>query len=361
MKNIRVVLLILLLCVQFTSYAKIWRVNNNAGIAADFATLDEAVAAYAGGDTIHLEPSVNPYTVSSDVFNTSGKQLTIIGNGYFLIPLNPFQQDTRESVITAGVTAVSVNADISFAGIVFNAPVLLTVLTGPKSVNNVKFEGCKFNNAVGYYNNEGIADQLNGILFLRNYMQQGIVVELNGNQGNLLYNFRFENNIITGAGQFSITPMPLNHDVLIVRNNVFGNGFNCYYSYCANNIFPLGISSVNPGFNGCTLKNNIFMESQFATNAAVEVNNIFGVDMSTVFATVYPTPDWAYALRAGSPAVGAGVPNGTEGVDCGAFGGPNPYRPGGMPSIPSIPELNVPPSSLGGTDIHISIRSVSNN
>lgn len=62
--------------------AKIWRVNNNAGIAADFASLDAAVnhSSVVNGDTIHVEPSATPY---NNTVNLS-KSLVFIGNGYFL-------------------------------------------------------------------------------------------------------------------------------------------------------------------------------------------------------------------------------------------------------------------------------------
>ena len=71
--------------------------------------------------------------------------------------------------------------------------------------------------------------------------------------------------------------------------------------------------------------------------------------------------DRAYDIQGGSVAVGAGVPNGITPVDCGAFGGPNPYKPNGMAAIPSISELSVPPSVINGNDMHIGVKSTSNN
>src|SRR5882724_13595888 len=66
--------------------AKIWRVNNNLGVAADF-TNTVACAASASvhaGDTIHIEASATPY---QDF--TIYKKLTIIGTGYFLTETAP--------------------------------------------------------------------------------------------------------------------------------------------------------------------------------------------------------------------------------------------------------------------------------
>jgi hypothetical protein len=82
-------------------------------------------------------------------------------------------------------------------------------------------------------------------------------------------------------------------------------------------------------------------------------NNLFNVDFSpgninAVF-TGYPvdisgeTNDGKYKLKPGSPAIGAGI----GGVDLGIFGGPNPYRLSGIPSIPAFYKLEA--SSINAT------------
>lgn len=74
-----VLAILLPLCTQ----ARIWRVNNNAGVVADFNNLDAALATFQPGDSIYLEPSQTEYTVSGYLTSPAG-QLTIIGNGYYL-------------------------------------------------------------------------------------------------------------------------------------------------------------------------------------------------------------------------------------------------------------------------------------
>ncbi|HUR10478.1 MAG TPA: hypothetical protein VM012_03875, partial [Flavitalea sp.] len=51
------------LFIVMNSYAKIWRLNNNAGVAADFTTLQSAhnSASVGNGDTLHLEGSPTSY------------------------------------------------------------------------------------------------------------------------------------------------------------------------------------------------------------------------------------------------------------------------------------------------------------
>ena len=58
---LRTTLLTVLSFVAFQSQAKIWRVNNNTGVVADFATVQAAHNAAASGDTIHLEGSATSY------------------------------------------------------------------------------------------------------------------------------------------------------------------------------------------------------------------------------------------------------------------------------------------------------------
>ena len=67
------------LLVTNTADAKIWRVNNNAGVDADFTDFITARNAASPGDTIHLEPSTTSY---GDIFMI--KRLHIVGSGYYL-------------------------------------------------------------------------------------------------------------------------------------------------------------------------------------------------------------------------------------------------------------------------------------
>src|SRR5580658_10761798 len=57
--------------------ARIWRVNNNAGVSANFTDFPAAVTGAGAGDTIYLESSATAY---SGVSNLS-KKLIIIGTG----------------------------------------------------------------------------------------------------------------------------------------------------------------------------------------------------------------------------------------------------------------------------------------
>src|SRR5258708_3568687 len=72
------------LFVGLTVSAKIWRVNNNVGVVADFNNVTSAIAAASVGDTIHIEASAAAYAS----FNVT-KRLVIIGTGYFFTDATP--------------------------------------------------------------------------------------------------------------------------------------------------------------------------------------------------------------------------------------------------------------------------------
>src|SRR5688500_17437469 len=73
------------------SYAKVWRVNNNTGVSADFTTVQAAHNAAADGDTLHLEGS----PTSSGALSAP-KKLVSVGPGYMLED-NPNTQALAQS------------------------------------------------------------------------------------------------------------------------------------------------------------------------------------------------------------------------------------------------------------------------
>ena len=98
--------------------------------------------------------------------------------------------------------------------------------------------------------------------------------------------------------------------------------------------------------------NNISDGTLFG-NANGNQQNVTSASLFTQAGTVNEDAYWK--LKAGSPAIGAGY----GGVDCGAFGGPNPYKLAGIPNVPTIYQLTVPPT--GTTNINVTISTKSNN
>ena len=82
------------------AFAKVWRVNNNAGVTANFTDFPAAVTGASAGDTIRSR--VLGHHLYSGV-STLSKKLTIIGCGYYLsgTHLNPnTQANTNPSTIS---------------------------------------------------------------------------------------------------------------------------------------------------------------------------------------------------------------------------------------------------------------------
>ncbi len=342
----------LLFIIGQNASAKIWRVNNNTGVQADFTTLTAAVSGAAAGDTIYLEGSAATYGGA-----TISKKLIIIGTGYYLT--DTANHETQWNTYPSTVDHLSLNAGSAHS-----------VLAG---LNMDSYE---------YLNDSALTIE-------RCLVQQ--IVFGNGSNINCDHDTIRQcvtTNTITcqpSGGTFSAAGE-------MVYNNIIASGvsFNSNLTntsvYFINNDF---ISNATQTCENCVFQNNIFYATQFGSygtsnyfannifsntssvsGVATGNSNQFSIDMKNVYiaATSIPsnsfvTPptglshDGQFQLAAGSPALSAGNINGIT-VDCGAYGGPAPYILSGMPNIPSIYSLTVPAQVNSGTaTINISLSS----
>ena len=146
---------------------------------------------------------------------------------------------------------------------------------------------------------------------------------------------------------------------------VINNTFSLDYSIYASLDIPAGITFKNNifcggGYHGADLpllpnsdiSYNISTSDDFGTangnQANVDINNLF-------IGSENGSTDGQYQLKAGSPAIGAGE----DGVDIGAFGGPDPYVLSGVPSIPVIYELDVSGYSNDEDKLPVTIKAKS--
>ncbi|MBS1562777.1 MAG: hypothetical protein JST39_00255, partial [Bacteroidetes bacterium] len=106
-----------------SSQAKTWRINNNAGVTADFTTFYDAMqsASVASGDTIHLESSASDYYTGGV---TITKRIVVIGLGYFIdpadvsFPANPGLQAAAKASVLQGVTMGEGSQGSKFLGLI---------------------------------------------------------------------------------------------------------------------------------------------------------------------------------------------------------------------------------------------------
>lgn len=321
--------------------AKIWRVNNNVGVIADYTDLPAAVTAAAAGDTIMVEASAAIYSPP-----TLTKKLVIIGTGYYLTETSPAIANPKTQANTNVSNIGSPYLNAGCAGSVIEGCTMSAIYLNE---NNITIERNIITNYVyaGY-----AANSVSNNDTIRQNEIYGLVAGNNsGKAGNLLV----YNNIFNGPPlQFSTN---LNNiSGYFINNDCFNGGaFSCSNFTFQNNIFNsanFGIYlSSNSFFNNIT--NNTGLPTGNGNQLSVDLSTVFvGYSSGTGFSS-----DGRYKLKSGSPAIGAGSLNSVT-VDCGAFGGPAPYVLSGMPSIPSIYVLTVPSSvPSGATNMNITISS----
>lgn len=329
--------LIIALGVSFKASAKVWRVNNNVSVNADFTTFHAAVTAAAAGDTIYLEPSATVYASNSI---TLTKRVVVIGPGYFLDPA-----DTNYP----GNTGLQVNTKPAFIAFFrFGAGSDGSKLMGigldqavyMNGASNIQFEKIYWGNA-GIHFESGTNDNIS---IRKCFFASGSAFSTNANSTTT--NLKIENNIFYG-GYFTLDKLTGSGNIF--RNNSIiasGYGVTIDNMYVANNIFGCAGGA---NFVNATIKNNLFQINQTLPGTAT--NNLVNVNMADVYVGgTTGSLDSRAALKALSPAIGAGLTVGAVVTpDCGAYGATDPYKLSGIPNIPSIYALTVPVSIASGT------------
>jgi hypothetical protein len=323
----------------YSAQAKIWRLNNNVAVNADFTSfyLAATSASVLPGDTLYLEPSATAYTTNSI---TLTKRLVVIGSGYFLDPSDatyPYNPGLQMAGRTAQLPHFRLGAGSDgskFIGISMEQ----TYFNG---ASNVKFEKIIFVNS-GIYFESGTNDNVS---VRKCYFHQ--VNAFSMAAAAITTNFVAENNVMWGS---YCSLDYLSGSGNIFRNNSIsssGNTFSFNNVYVANNIFGTGAAS---NFVNCTIKNNLFQMNQ--SLPATATNNQVNINMANVYVGGVATTsfDSRFVLKAGSPAIGAGLTIGSVvSPDCGAYGATDPYKLSGIPNIPSIYAFTVPLSIPAGT------------
>jgi hypothetical protein len=324
MKN--VTLLVAALVFGQIGVAKIWRVNNVPGVIADYTTIQAAHdnAAVLPGDTIHLEPSIANYGAL-----TMTKRLTIISVGNFL-GANPGNQYV---LVPGTMTSLTVN-NVSASNSVFHCNFSSSVSIN--NANNMRFERCRIENSINF-------NQSSNNVILGNFLY---VITLNNGSNNII-----SNNIIE-----YYTDVNTNTANTIVTQNVFFATTVLANRAMANATFQNNIINKTGSFifTNCVVENNI------ASNASLPAGNgnQNSVSMASVFVNPNGADDASFVLQTAgaNPAVGTGK----EGVNCGAYGGTNPFKRGLQPAIPAIYKLSAPVAPTGNT-MNVIFSTKSNN
>lgn len=327
--------------------AKIWRVNNNLNVSTDFTNTQAAMASASvvSGDTIHIEASSNGY----QNFGVT-KKLTIIGVGYFLTENSPLIANPKTQANTNGSYASYIeflpgSKGSTISGMSGNIFYLEDSL--------ITIQRCNLNTGV-FVNTNGYNTYADTIR--QNFMSQ---IGSNNNDNSKAENLIIYNNIFTGYFTIYFQPNNINNNNGYFINNICTNNSSVFT--CINFTFQNDIFS-NPNFQ-TYLSSNVYYNCISDNSTLGTANgNQQNVNLDNVFvgwnsAAGYST-DGRFALKPGSPALGAGVLNGGS-VNCGNFGGPAPYVLSGMPSVPSIYSFTAPSTIASGTTtLNISVSTI---
>ncbi|NBC58611.1 MAG: hypothetical protein GVY05_10075 [Bacteroidetes bacterium] len=336
----------------------IYRVNNNTNLSNSsaaqpnsFTTVSDAITAASNGDIIYIEPSTTNY----GNINVN-KSLIFIGNGYLLDGSTDGNANLQENTNNSVLERVILNAGSegsTFKGLNVNRFNFSSIATN----TNITIEKCRIrqpNSAI--FASSGT---FNNISITKCYFSGTSFSDILDSSGNTINNLTVENCIFNGG--VSINPSTSSTN-LVFRNNI-ATRISGIGLYVANNIFT---SSTNSSFNTCVVRNNVFVANQPGVTVgplSTNGNNLIGQTLTDIIVNS-GSADGRYQLAASSPAINGGVDIGGTKPDCGAFGGPDPYKLSGIPDIPTIYELSLPNGNsvpAGTTTIDIDFSTRSNN
>jgi hypothetical protein len=302
----------------------------------DYTTASGLLAAAVNGDTVQVYPGAPNINLT--------KRLTFIGSGYYTAGSN---FNANLNVVPQSSLGITLQAGSS--GSVFIAMVLNLSQQSNTTVENIVFRNCAFSISAPSLTTNSIA---------RNWqILRCSEVEPGGSTGSRFENLIIENSIISSANFInntstgtitncifvSSTPNFANA-AFVVRNSVFTN------------------TSFSPSnYIACTFNNNLFARTVADHPGLTGSGNNFAVNPNDVFIAFGTNPnnlgyDARFALKQNSPAIGAGI----GGVDCGIFGGPNPYRLSGLAVAPTIYKLTAPSPQASGSTYTITFSARSN-
>jgi hypothetical protein len=328
------------------SFAKIWRVNNNSGVTADFTALQAAHDGASSGDTIYLESSPTSY----GGLNCT-KKLAIIGTGYFLDQNTDLQAFTLPSHVS-GISFNAGSQGSSVEGLSFDGNGISIYSVNDIVVRRNNFGGINGSTPDYYVGVINIYNGASNILITQNYAVQ--VYSNSSSTGVLISNNFISYQSYYGDNTANAAINLHANTVAIIKNNIFRRGaISAYNSNISNNIMIVG----SLAGSGNLISNNIGSSTQFGNTNGNKQN----VDAGTIFEGT-GSYDGAYKLKSGSPAIGAGYGSTSASpVDCGIFGGTTPYKLSGLPAIPSIYFFSNQPVGSNSDPIDVQVKVRSNN
>lgn len=299
-----------------------WRINNTAGINADFTTFKAAHDAAAPGDTLMFEGSNLAYGEE----DTLSKKLVIMGPGYFLGE----NEIGNDNILPAELGVLYV--DSAGRG---SAIIGMSILGGFDALrvdaSDLIIERNHINNTIAFCNEKPVQN----VIVSKNYLSN--IDTRWGSETLFATGLIITNNIAIGSIGFN------SKTTATITNNLTGGDIVALNSVIKNNI-----SGYLSEREGSTYQYNIVSHE-----APAGIENSGNVVWDDLFVTEETSKDGAYVLSESSVAKGAGESD----VDCGPFGGNDPYILSGLPPVPFIYNVEIPAAATESLMILINARS----
>lgn len=329
--------------------ATVWRVNPHVEAAPDFNSLDSALMStlVQDHDTLYLEPGMYGDVDTRNIRYTISRPLTLMGSGWGFNANNGAIDKSAVAEIACDYLILDADS-ISLIGLYIHAGV-----TNDSRKDNIRIEHC--------YLVYGCSCKTTNLVFRENLCLSNLSVS---NNSTVTRNALVENNIFVGDLQ-SFDFRSEQNFTSVFQHNTLIDTRGCSYvdlNYWNNCIFKDNLCLYSGStftdvitwvlLADCTVQfhNNVFAADTTTYNALtaeqkakLPADNIFaGATIENTFVnTVDGMQDEAarYMLLSSSAAVKAA----SDGTDCGAFGGTNPYTLNGRPEgVPYIYDVTVP-------------------
>ena len=330
-----------------TATAKSWRINNDANMKPDFVNINAAMASdnVQPGDTLYLDAGC---TIATDQEIT--KRVTVIGTGYF-------RPDAPHAL--AGLSKIlKISADYTkIEGLLLNEEVRV-------NAQYVVIERCKVyhvnlcSDSYAMYNaREAVIRQC--------YIVQGIHGWDKSSVCPYYSNFVTIENCILAEGYSYIKDLvspTIRNNIIYQTWNINGNTGSYNLQNIDNGIIQnnIIINRVDAAMTFKNIANSIVTNNVIFGSTenfpAYAADNLFVDNREGIFTKEGTWEvDTYYQLAENSPAKGYGILGGVA-VDCGAFGGPNPYVLNGLPAgFPYYTQASVDARSKNGK-VNVSLK-----
>lgn len=327
----KLALVLLLISVLQQANAAIRRVGyfGTPRTGVDYADLQAAHNASAAGDTILLYPGNWTATFS--------KKIVLIGYGYYT------DQNQNLQVITgtnyAYITLATGSDNCIFTGVdgmdlYVNTNATIAGTTVSRSKVNINLNNKTYNN---WQITQSVFQNMNGYSFggtITNWLVSNCIIGSFYPKDASSQSCLFTNNVCMYAVDFGNANFVCQNNIFLANRS--SSAAATYQNNIAYDAYPLPTGNGNQNLSSGTMNNNVFV----------------GYNTQGSY-----TDDGRWVLKAGSPAIGTGV----GGIDCGIYGGSNPYKLSGIPAIPAFYKLTAPSVNTSGNPYTITFSVRSNN